>query len=456
MKIEQQLFIKKQGKQINQVIEKHFSQETIHDLALRSGFIKRSRKLSASQFVNTLMFLNSNQSETSLPDIAADLNQQFSVDMSKEGIHKRFTPQAVCFLKTMIQSQLSRQFSAIRCAELTKHFPAINIKDSSKFLLPGIYKDDYPGFGNFHKEHGIMNIQYEYDLLRGDWKTLELTSIKTNDQQDSRESIDSISKGELYIRDLGYVTPFYLKSITEKEAFFLNRMPAQANVCNTNGQPIDWISLDRKFRKTSTTALDLQVRVYEREPITCRMIVERVDDQVYKNRIKQAERSAKKHGVGLTEKHKIRCRYNTFITNVERDVLPSNIIRRVYHLRWQIEIIFKTWKSSLKINQLKKVKKERLECQLLAKLLWALLNWRLLQCCNQHMRSQNHPVGVSALKFFKRCIALNDTLRQVVLKNLSLHFWLEHLFLPLIQNTACEAPAKKKTHFQTLYELSLS
>lgn len=99
------------------------------------------------------------------------------------------------------------------------------------------------------------------------------------------------------------------------------------------------------------------------------------------------------HGVGLTEKHRIHCRYNTFITNVERKSLQAKMIRKVYYLPWQIELVFKTWKSNLQINKLKRVKKERLECQLLARLPWALLNWRLLQYCNNHIQAKNKAVG---------------------------------------------------------------
>ncbi len=402
------------------------------------------------------MFLTTSQAHTSLPEIASDLCQQFSVDISKEGIHKRFSPQAVSFLKEMIKSQLDDRLPQASLVEWGTCFTAINIKDSSKFALPGIYKDAYPGFGNFHKGQGAMNIQYEYDLMSGNWKTLELTSIKTNDQQDSRESIDRISQGELYLRDLGYVTPFYLKSIIDKKAFFLNRLPAQALVRTASGALIDWKHLDKKFKKTSIPMLDLDVQIYEKDSVACRMIIERVDDALYRDRIRRAERTAKRHGVGLTEKHRIRCRYNTFITNVERKSLQAKMIRKVYYLRWQIELVFKTWKSNLQINKLKRVKKERLECQLLARLLWALLNWRLLQCCNNHIQAKNKAVGVSTLKFFKRCLVFSNTLRLVVLKKVTLHLWLTDIFLPLIQNTACEPPATKTTHFETLYQLSLS
>ena len=117
-------------------IEKNFSEEMINRLARKTGFIKRSRKLLASDFVNTLMFSFCNQANTSLPDIAADLNQQFSVEISKEGLHKKFSAQAVMFLKELVKYQLSKQFSLPADAELKKHFTGININPFVLLKLP--------------------------------------------------------------------------------------------------------------------------------------------------------------------------------------------------------------------------------------------------------------------------------------------------------------------------------
>lgn len=408
------------------------------------------------QFVNSLMFSCCSQATTSLPDITADLEQQFSVSISKEALHKKFNSSGSSFLKELIKVHLSKQFSLQRENELQNHFSAINIKDSSKFSLPSIYQGDYPGFGNFHQGQGMMNIQYEYDLVTGNWKTLELTTITRNDQRDSNQTIESINAGELYIRDLGYVTPTYLKAVIDKKAYFLNRLPAQATVHTLNKKLINWDRIEHKLKQINSTALDMDVLIYQKDSVACRLVIERVSDEVYKERIRQAQRSAKRHGVGLSDKHRARCRYNTFITNVDRQILPVEKIRKVYYLRWQIELAFKTWKSIFQISKLKKVKKERLECQLLAKLLWILLNWRLFQSCNHHVQSKAPENGVSVLKFFKRCLSFSSTLRLVVLRKLSIQLWLYQIFLPLIENTACESPAGKTTHYQTISSLCLS
>lgn len=425
----------------------------INRIAKQTGFVKRSRKLSAYGFINSLMFSFSNQASTSLPDIAADLNQQFSIDISKEGLHKRFSKEGVTFLKELIKHQLHNQFPIPSEGKLDQHFSAINIKDSSKFSLPGVYQKDYPGFGNFSKTSGLMNLQYEYDLVSGNWKTLELTTVKRNDQQDSKQTLDSIKEGELYIRDLGYVTPLYLKTIIERRASFLNRMPPQINIYAPDKKLITWKSINRKFNKTGSATLDIDVLLYEKDLIESRLVIERIPDAEYRKRLRKAEFSAKKHGVGLSTEHKIRCRYNLFITNVSRAILPLERIRKTYYLRWQIELVFKTWKSIFEIHKIKKVKTDRMECQLLAKLLWVLLNWQLFQTCNRHLYGQTCEKGISILKFFKRCLSFSFTLRMVMLKRLSITKWLKEIFLPLIDNTICQAPFGKQTHYQTLYSL---
>ncbi|OFC88106.1 transposase for insertion sequence element IS231B [Bacillus thuringiensis] len=60
---------------------------------------------------------------------------------------------------------------------------------------------------------------------------------------------------------------------------------------------------------------------------------------------------------------------NVYITNIPWEVVPTEHIHDIYSLRWQIEIVFKTWKSLFGINRCHKVKRERLECHLYGQLI---------------------------------------------------------------------------------------
>ena len=50
---------------------------------------------------------------------------------------------------------------------------------------------------------------------------------------------------------------------------------------------------------------------------------------------------------------------NAYISNVSDKIFDSPQIHELYTARWQIEIMFKIWKSIFKINEVKKVKTKR-------------------------------------------------------------------------------------------------
>ena len=69
-------------------------------------------------------------------------------------------------------------------------------------------------------------------------------------------------------------------------------------------------------------------------------------------------------------------------------MLKAADIIQLYRLRWQIELVFKTWKSLLCIHKVKAVKKDRLECQLLARFIWILMNWKIFRCIDTFIQNQ--------------------------------------------------------------------
>ncbi|MET3202595.1 UNVERIFIED_ORG: hypothetical protein ABID75_005581 [Bacillus proteolyticus] len=64
---------------------------------------------------------------------------------------------------------------------------------------------------------------------------------------------------------------------------------------------------------------------------------------------------------------------NVYMTNISTDIVLMGQVHDWYSLRWQIEILFKTWKSFFHIHHCKRIKQERLECHLYGQLIAILL-----------------------------------------------------------------------------------
>lgn len=64
---------------------------------------------------------------------------------------------------------------------------------------------------------------------------------------------------------------------------------------------------------------------------------------------------------------------NVYITNTSLEEVPTNFVYALYSLRWQIEVLFKMWKSFFEIDEYKNNKREHLEYHLYGQLVGILL-----------------------------------------------------------------------------------
>jgi Transposase DDE domain len=401
-------------------------------LARECGFIQRKGKIDAFMFVMTLMFSDIDHQQLSLLDLKCDLVNHFNCDVSRVALHKRFNPKAKDFLKALLSRQLSKGLQLKDNDILaTGLFNRVCIKDSTKFSLPIQYANNYPGYGSFNKNSSLMNIQYEYDLQSGDWLNLDFTKATRNDQQDSKETLESIQAGDLHLRDLGYITMSYLNHVDKEKAFYINRLPKVGVYTKKDGkfELIDWKKIDKMMKRCGFKQFELESYLGKEDKLKTRMVIFPIPERVSQERIRKASIGGKrkKKKYKLSKEYKIKANYNIFITNVPEIQMSVENIAQAYRLRWQIELVFKAWKSILLINKTKVVKQDRFECQLLAKLLWVLSNWKILQSINFYAKTT-----CSLMKFFKQAKRTSMYWKLVILKQYSINHWLSQIIIPVI------------------------
>jgi len=349
-------------------------------------------------------------------DLCADILEEYGVGITKQGINDRFNAEAVLFFNRILDRLLSAEFNEPKDIGVLSRFTRVRIKDSTKFSLPEAFAKKFGGYrGVLANSEAMISIQYEYDLLSGKTLDLRLTDGLKNDQSDSRDFTDDIRKDDLFIRDLGYSTLPYLKKISEEGAFFINRLPSQTFVYAGDGAsgPMDFRKYHDRIIKHKLSHMELDVFVGKEAMLPCRLIIMPVDDETYEKRIRKTSKQARSAGNNVSEEFRTRSRLNLFITNVDRKDLDAEKVREVYTLRWQLELVFKVWKSQAKINDIKEMKIERFECQLISKLIWLLLNWRMFKWLNNEMFKREKAL-CSVWKFYKYATLISQKIRKAL------------------------------------------
>jgi len=140
---------------------------------------------------------------------------------------------------------------------------------------------------------------------------------------------------------------------------------------------------------------------------------------------------------------------NVYVTNIPWEWVPMEQVHELYTLRWQIEIVFKMWKSLFKIDHYRHVKQERLECQLYGKLIAIFLCSSTMFKMRQLllMKKKRELSEYKAIYMIKDYFLLFQTIQK---DNQKLSKILLRLFNLLQQNGRKSHRYEKKTVFDIL------
>ena len=123
-------------------IREVFDEEEIIEIARKTGYLKRKGKLSPLEFLSMCVFYCENICTSSLEDICDILKEKSKIDISENGLNKRFTEDAESFLKVFLARLTSKQLHFSK-SDINYHFNRIRIADATGFKLPIKYIDKY-------------------------------------------------------------------------------------------------------------------------------------------------------------------------------------------------------------------------------------------------------------------------------------------------------------------------
>jgi hypothetical protein len=347
---------------------------TVADNAARKcGFIQRERGFSGAQFVRALAFGWLARPQASIESLAETLG------ISGSALQQRLTLAAVeCLRLVLCQAvQLVMAGRSARIPLLAK-FQGVYVEDCSTVSLPAALADQFPGCGNGDGESGAAALRLfaSYELKTGTLRHLAAAPGRGADAVIAQDHAPPLPRGALRIRDMGFFDRRLLAQDEAAGVFWISRVPAGLTLRIEGGasQPVhEFLAAQPAEVRRIDEWLWIGGADNGGQPLRCRFLAVRCPPEVAARRRRKVRQTARRKGRTASARQLAMCDWTVLITNAPAPRLTLEQAWELYCSRWQIELLFKRWKSLGGIRISTGLKPERVLCELYAKLLGMLV-----------------------------------------------------------------------------------
>jgi Transposase DDE domain len=430
-----------------------FASDDIEAAARRTGFVKRASKLTGKLFLALVTFGTWSDATTTLAQLAAKVTQlDDQLAISPEAIYQRMNKRALAFLQDMLQQALAKVQSVEKVCDdgLFTAFIKVYLADSTGFALPDSLHDLFPGSGGSAATAGAK-IQAVWDYKSSVLGHFALTPWNIPDQRYVDTVVALAQKGILFLFDLGYFKIKAFARIAAAGAYFLSRLNHQATLLHMASGQVQPLALASWLATVAGDSTEHAIFLGAKEQVACRLVAYRLPECIVNERRRLAKKKAKKKGYTPSKAHLALLAWNLFITNVPPTIWQTATIRQVYPIRWQVELIFKSWKSYLHLASLKTKKVNPTLCYLYGRMLLVLLNYALCPQLRATLWAKKQR-ELSVLKLVRHFQAVADWWMQAIFQSeFVLHRFLQRA-CATAERLVVKASRKRHTTAQILRE----
>jgi hypothetical protein len=401
--------------------------DTADHLAREAGFCRRARKLTGPVFAQTLVFSLLENPAATLDDFADVADDILDTTVTPQAFDKRFTAAAATFLHDLFLEAFNRSCNSLQPALLPvlQRFSGVFLRDATLISLPPCLAALFPGRGGRHTPHGqaaAVKLVFEAEVTTGD--LTEVSILAGLDNEKTAEVANKpLPQGALLLEDMGFFSGERLQAYIDQGVYVLTRIPVWTAVFDLKGQRLDLL---KELRKVKGDRLERQVRILHGSKLELRLLAVRLPEQEAQQRRERVRQEAKQRGREVSQRKLDLCEWNILVTNAPKSLLSLEQACVVRRVRWQIELVFKVFKSEGKIDESRSACPHRVLCELYAKLLGMVVQqWTLLaagyQMLKHSARRASRRVRRRALKLLQGIKRLETLGSELVKLAKSLH-----------------------------------
>lgn len=307
----------------------------LNDRGKQLGFAERERLLTPFRFGLSMVASMATEQVSSVADLHRQFNDLWDLDTHYRGFYNQLVKdQCPEFFRTSLcdmMGKLSMKVLGFEAGQAFSEFNRIVIQDGSSFALHHALAAVFPGRFSAVSPAAV-ELHCTLDLFQDAPISIAL-SPDTDSEHDYHPEPKSL-RGDLFLADRGYLDVTYLREIDRHGGFFIARGKSNLNprvieAYREDGQRIkscrdrELKAIISKCPKRQRAELEVEW-LLEGEPFRVRLIV----------RWNPETKS-----------------FDYLLSNLPKERYTINMICLGYKLRWQVELLFKEWKSHTNLHK---------------------------------------------------------------------------------------------------------
>lgn len=381
-------------KQLGNKCKKFFSEKTLNDLGKSLKLASRCRQITPYRLGMAFITVLSQHEIKTIADLHRGFNNLFGVNIAYKPFHNQLRKkQFPVFMRHMLEHLLNEfayQSLAFEKGSPFEVFKKILLQDGTSFAVNPKLKDKLPGRFS-HYNPAAVELHVALDLFSETPESIVLTP-DTNAEAQYLPEPEQL-EDTLIMGDRGYFQKEYIYRVLQQKSVCciikatsaINPMVKKVLI---DGHQLKKFSnkklKDIKEKLSKNDVIDMDIQWQEKDKIVnCRLIVSWNPVANY---------------------------FQYLTTNLPRETFSPEHIIDAYRLRWQIELMFKEWKSFANLKTFVTEKQAIVEG-----LIWASLCAAVLKRFIAHVAQKATGVAISTHKVAKSaCYFMGDIMNSMI------------------------------------------
>lgn len=344
--------------------------ESAEQAALTTGLVERQVKVTGANLCQTLVmgwWQDPNQSMEGLAQMAHSVGLQISA----QGLDQRLNEKTASCLRELLRIIVTVKLKTKQqTLPSMKPFTHVYLEDSSIVTLDETLEKVWRGVGGSSSQSSVK-LQTRLDMKQGHLDGPHLCDGRLHDNQAAQYHAP-VEQGALHIRDLGYWSLDGWARAEQDDYFILSRMKTSTHFWFEGAcyDCFNWCQLQENEQ------FDVPVLLGKTRKIPVRFVGRKLSATKAADKRRKLKRAAQKRGDTVSEARLALCDWVLMVTNVPQTQLSLHDMLIWLGVRWQIELLFKLWKSVGEIDNSRSRKPWRQLCEFYAKLIaMTLQHW---------------------------------------------------------------------------------